>query len=73
MKVLCKIGLHRFKPFAHNSLVNPLPVEECARCGIGRQLSPYGYETRYTREAIIEAKAQLERLPSTTPTIKGEK
>lgn len=55
--LLCRIGLHRFRPWAYNSLINPLPVERCERpgCGVGRQFHICGAILTYTAEQMREA------------------
>ena len=58
---LCRIGVHRFRPYAYNSFVNPFPVEECTRCGIGQQFHLAGFTTRYTREQMTEARVDFDR------------
>jgi hypothetical protein len=59
MSLLCLIGLHEYRPFAFNSVVNPLPIEECERCGLGRQWNVAGFLTKYTRRQMAEARADL--------------
>lgn len=60
MKWLCKIGLHSFKPWALNSVVNPIPIERCGRCGVGRQAVLWGGQIRYTRAEMDEAARSIE-------------
>jgi hypothetical protein len=69
MKWLCTFGLHKFKPWAINSLVNPIPVERCERCGTGRQWAGHGGQIRYTKAQLDEASRAVE---SKTETSKAE-
>jgi hypothetical protein len=53
--LVCLFGLHRWEIVGYNSILNPLPVERCARCGIGRQFHVVGAEFRFTREQMEES------------------
>lgn len=53
MMWLCKIGFHSFKDLPlWGGVLNPMPVEICKRCGIGRQFHIMGAEFRYTKEQM---------------------
>lgn len=54
MKWLCKIGIHKYRPFGYNSLVLPLPILRCDRCGKGVQYC-MGYTNAYTKEQLEAA------------------
>ena len=65
----CIVGLHRWTIIGYNSILNPLPVERCDRCGIGRQFHVTGAEFRFTREEMDEAckaNARLDRQEKAT-------
>jgi hypothetical protein len=53
----CFVGLHRWTTVGYNSFLNPLPVERCDRCGIGRQFHIMGAELRFTKEQMDRAVA----------------
>ena len=61
--LLCRVGLHRFRPWAFNSLLNPMPVERCERsgCGVGRQFHIMGAIFTYTSDQMREMAEELER------------
>lgn len=49
---LCKIGLHKWTELGMNSFLEPLPVECCKRCGIGRKLLLVGAYLVYSKEQM---------------------
>jgi hypothetical protein len=59
LSILCRIGLHRFRPWAYNSVLNPLPIEICERpgCGVGRQFHITGAVFTFTAEQVAEMRA----------------
>ena len=61
-RLLCWLGIHAFKPWAWNSVVEPLPIERCERCGVGRKFLTCGAAIRYSRETMEEAARELEDL-----------
>lgn len=48
-KFLCIIGFHKWETVGYNSVLNPMPVERCTCCGIGRQFHMYGDECRWSK------------------------
>jgi hypothetical protein len=61
MHLLCRIGIHRFRPWAWNSVIEPLPIERCDRCGVGRKFLVCGAEIRYSVDTMAEADEDLAR------------
>lgn len=57
-KLLCAIGFHQWKIVGYNSVLNPMPVEMCERCGIGRQFHMYGAEFRWTKDEMNQMLSQ---------------
>lgn len=52
MKWLCKIGIHRFRETnLYGSLLIPVPMDKCARCGVYRQFNFDGYNY-WTQESV---------------------
>lgn len=62
-KLLCVIGLHRWTTVGYNSVLNPMPVERCERCGRGRQFHMYGDVYTWTRAEMDEMLKQQEAKP----------
>lgn len=60
-RLLCRLGLHAFRPWAWNSVVEPMPVEKCARCGRGRKLLMCGAVLHYSLAQMEQAAEDLER------------
>lgn len=50
--ILCFFGLHDWHIVGYNSVINPLPVERCKDCGIGRQFNICGAEFRWTKDEM---------------------
>ena len=57
----CALGLHAFVPWAVNSVVEPLAIEKCRRCGCGRKFLICGASIRYSVEQMREAAEDLAR------------
>ena len=57
-KLLCLFGCHQWHPLTSGSILNPVPVERCERCGIGRQLHWAG-EIRWSRQEMEKAQASI--------------
>jgi hypothetical protein len=71
-RIACFFGLHRFRPWAINSVVEPLPVERCERCGVGRKWLTCGVELRYSREQMAEAEEDLIQREAAKTSTAGE-
>jgi len=51
----CRFGIHRWNIIGYNSVLNPMPVEQCTRCGLGRQFQMCGSEIQCAPEDMKEA------------------
>jgi len=56
--VFCWIGLHRWETVGFKGVLYPEFIDQCKRCGIGRQLHWSGAAFRYTRQQLEEAMKQ---------------
>lgn len=55
----CHFGIHDWQIIGYNSVLNPLPVEQCSRCGCGRQFEmTSGAEIRWTPEQMKAGEKQ---------------
>lgn len=54
MSFLCKIGLHKWRQVGLGSLVMPVFIDRCERCGCGRANGGH-YTESYTKEQMDAA------------------
>jgi hypothetical protein len=51
-RLLCMIGVHKWGAIGYDSILNPIALEQCRRCKIGRQFHPAGMEFTFTAEQM---------------------
>ncbi len=51
-RLWCRLGAHKWGVVGYNSILNPMPVEQCRRCKIGRQFHLVGAEFYYSAEQM---------------------
>lgn len=59
MSLRCRLGLHRYRHLTLTSLLMPIPLEECVRCGVGRQYDQFGSITTFTKEYMDGIRVEL--------------